>query len=78
VGQLLVALRARSARNRRKGAAQGTAHDKLQVAVAYLCHGEFLLHSVYLGLDARFRSELTLTVSPWNLHLYIRTDIISN
>jgi len=46
VGQLLVALRARSASNRRVGAAEGTAHDKLQVAVAYLRHGGFLLVSV--------------------------------
>lgn len=47
VGQLLVALRARSASNRRIGAAEGTAHDKLQVAVAYLRHGVVLLLSVY-------------------------------
>ena len=49
VGELLVALRTRSAGNRRIGAAVGTAHDILQVAVAYLCHGVFLLLSVYLG-----------------------------
>jgi hypothetical protein len=47
MGQLLVALRARKARNRRKRAAEGTAHDKLQVAVAYLRHGVVLLLSVY-------------------------------
>jgi hypothetical protein len=46
VGQLLVALRARSASDRRIGAAEGTAHDKLQVAVAYLRHGGVLLVSV--------------------------------
>jgi len=48
VGQLLVAFRACKARDRRVGTAVGTAHDELQVAVAYLCHGGFLLDSVYL------------------------------
>jgi hypothetical protein len=46
VGQLLVAFRACSASDCRIGAAEGTAHDKLQVAVAYLRHGGFLLVSV--------------------------------
>jgi hypothetical protein len=48
VGKLLVAFRACSTSNRRIGAAEGTAHDKLQVAVAYLCHGGVLLFLVYL------------------------------
>ena len=39
VGQALVVFRAGSARDRRKRAAVGTAHNELQVAVAYLCHG---------------------------------------
>jgi len=41
VGQLLVALRVSKARDRRIGAAVGTAHDELQDAVAYLGHGGF-------------------------------------
>ena len=43
VGQLLVVFRASKTRNRREGAAVGTANDKLQDAVAYLCHGNLLL-----------------------------------
>lgn len=41
IGQALIALCAGSARDRRIGTAPGTAHDKLQVAVAYLGHGWF-------------------------------------
>jgi len=61
VGQLLVAFRASKTRNRRKRAAVGTAHDELQVAVAYLCHGGFLLRSVYLcsASDSNVRIELS-------------------
>ena len=47
MGHLLVAFRASKARNRRKGTAVGTAHDELQVAGAYLCHGVVLLISLY-------------------------------
>jgi hypothetical protein len=43
VGHPLVAFRAGGTRDRRKRAAVGTAHDELQVAVAYLCHGYSLL-----------------------------------
>jgi hypothetical protein len=61
VGHLLVAFRASKARNRREGAAVGTAHDELQVAVAYLCHGGSLLRSVYLcsAEDSNARTELS-------------------
>jgi hypothetical protein len=48
VGHPLIAFRASGTRDRRKGAAVGTAHDELQVAVAYLCHGDFLL-ALYLN-----------------------------
>ena len=39
MGHAFVVFRAGGARNRRKWAAGLAAHDKLQVAVAYLCHG---------------------------------------
>src|ERR1700760_1372801 len=42
VGPLLVFFGAGNTINRRKGSAVGTAHDVLQVAVAYLRHGAFL------------------------------------
>jgi len=45
VGHLLVALCASKTGDRRKWATVGTAHDELQVAVAYLGHGVFLLDS---------------------------------
>ena len=59
VGHLLVDFRASKARDRRKGAAVGTAHDELQVAVAYLGHGGSLLISVYLcsAEDSNVRAQ---------------------
>jgi len=51
MGHALVLFRAGSARNCRKGAAVGTAHDKLQVAVAYLGHGVPSLH-YFIAFDA--------------------------
>lgn len=50
LGQALVVFRAGSARNRRKGTTVGTAHDELQVAVAYLCHGVFPPGFIVSGL----------------------------
>lgn len=47
MGELLVALGASKPSNRRERAAVGTAHDELQVAVAYLCHGVSSLAYVY-------------------------------
>ena len=48
VGHLLVPFCARKARDRREGTAVGTAHDELQVAVAYLGHGAVLLSVLIL------------------------------
>ena len=71
VGQLLVALRARSASNRRIRAAEGTAHDKLQVAVAYLCHGGVLLSPVYLSPKSTPMGQVRHPLA-----FYIHSDIL--
>jgi len=47
VGHLFVPFCATKTSERREGAAVGTAHDKLQVAVAYLRHGVALLALLY-------------------------------
>jgi hypothetical protein len=61
VSHLLVPFCARKPSNRRKRAAVGTAHDKLQVAEAYLGHGRFLpAHS-----NPPFRAGLRCIAGDW-------------
>ena len=64
MGHALVLFRAGSARNCRKGAAVGTAHDKLQVALAHLCHGDSLLKMFYWTYgSSRFRREISFCLN---------------